>query len=38
MVYRGKPYTILTLIWDLFMLAITGGLWIVWIIIRETRR
>lgn len=36
--YCCKQYTILTLIWDLFMLCITGGLWFFWILIREHNR
>ncbi len=32
-----KKYKIRNFIWDLFMLGITGGLWIIWIFIREMR-
>lgn len=34
---RRKPYTFRTVIWDLFWLLVTGGLWAVWMILRELR-
>lgn len=33
-----KQYTIFTFLWDLFMCSITGGLWIIYIAIRQARR
>jgi hypothetical protein len=33
-----KPYGFFSFLGDLFMLAITGGLWIIWIFVREMRR
>ena len=33
-----KPYRFRTLIWDIFMLCLTGGLWVFWIPIREISR
>lgn len=32
-----KRYGILNFIWDVFMVIITGGLWLIWIFIREMR-
>lgn len=34
---RRKRYTLLNFGFDLFMLFITAGIWILWIIIREWR-
>jgi len=33
-----KQYSFLNFMWDLFMLFVTGGLWIIWIIIRTISR
>ena len=32
-----KRYTIGSLIFDLIMVAVTGGAWLIWIFIREMR-
>ena len=32
-----KDYRVTNFLWDLFMCAITGGLWLIWIFIREMR-
>jgi hypothetical protein len=37
-VYRHKPYSCLGFLGDCFMTLITGGLWLVWIFVREMRR
>lgn len=34
---RSKPYGLLKFIGDLIMIGLTGGLWLVWIIVREVR-
>lgn len=34
---RRKPYTILGFIFDLVMVVVTGGLWLIWIFVREMR-
>lgn len=33
-----RRYGCLSFIGDCFMLAITGGLWLIWIFVREARR
>lgn len=33
-----KPYGCLGFLGDVFMLIITGGLWLIWIFVREMRR
>lgn len=33
-----KPYGCLGFLGDLFMIALTGGLWLIWIFVREMRR
>lgn len=33
-----KGYGLFNLVFDLIMLGLTGGLWFIWIIIREIRR
>jgi hypothetical protein len=34
----GRPrYSFLSFIGDLIMIALTGGLWLVWIFVREMR-
>lgn len=32
-----KPYGFWAFMFDLFMVAITGGLWLIWIFVREMR-
>lgn len=32
-----KRYGILNFIWDVFLVILTGGLWLIWIFIREMR-
>lgn len=34
---KRRPYGCMHFLWDLFMIAITGGLWLIWIFIREMR-
>ena len=34
---RSKPYGPLKFLADLIMTGLTGGLWLVWVIIRELR-
>lgn len=34
---RSKPYGLFKFIGDLILIGLTGGLWIVWIIVREIR-
>lgn len=34
---RKKRYTFLSFIGDVIMIAITGGLWLIWIFAREMR-
>ena len=33
-----RKYGILNFLWDCFMIFITGGLWLIWIFVREMRR
>lgn len=33
-----RHYGILNFLFDCFMFSITGGLWLIWIFIREMRR
>ena len=33
-----RKYGILAFLFDLFMFFITGGLWLIWIFVREMRR
>lgn len=33
-----KKYGVLNFLFDLFMTSITGGLWLLWIILRYLRR
>jgi hypothetical protein len=33
-----KPYGALSFLGDVFMFTITGGLWLIWIFVRESRR
>ena len=32
-----KRYTIFNFIWDIILSSVTGGVWLVWIFIREMR-
>jgi hypothetical protein len=32
-----KPYGALSFLGDVFMFMITGGLWLIWIFVRESR-
>lgn len=32
-----KKYKLRSFIFDLFMIGITGGLWLIWIFVREMR-
>jgi hypothetical protein len=34
---RRGSYGIFSFIFDLFMVVITGGLWLIWIFVREMR-
>jgi len=37
--YRAhKSYSCMGFLWDLFLVTITGGLWLIWIFVREMRR
>lgn len=33
-IYTKRPYGLKHFLFDLFMIAITGGLWLIWMIIR----
>lgn len=33
-----KPYGCMSFIWDALLTALTGGLWLIWIFVREMRR
>jgi hypothetical protein len=33
-----KPYGVLGFLGDVFMTILTGGLWLIWIFVREMRR
>lgn len=33
-----KPYGCLSFLFDIIMIVLTGGLWLVWIFVREMRR
>jgi hypothetical protein len=37
-VERRKPYGCLSFIFDCVMVVITGGLWLIWIFVREMRK
>lgn len=37
-VNRRRKYKLVNFLFDCFMVAITGGLWIIWIFVREMRR
>lgn len=32
-----RRYGLLNFLFDIFMIAITGGLWLIWIFVREMR-
>jgi len=32
-----RPYGVFRFLFDIFMIVITGGLWLIWIFIREMR-
>jgi hypothetical protein len=34
---RSKPYGLFKFLGDLIMTGITGGIWLVWVIVREIR-
>jgi len=33
-----RKYTLFSFIFDCFMIVLTGGLWLIWIFVREMRR
>lgn len=33
-----KPYSCMGFLFDIFMVFLTGGLWLIWIFVREMRR
>ena len=35
---KNEPYGCSSFLLDLFLIAVTGGLWLIWIIIRELRK
>lgn len=35
---KRKKYTVLSFVFDIALCVITGGLWLIWIFIREMRR
>lgn len=37
-VYDNRPYGFWAFVGDAFMTVLTGGLWVIWIIVREMRR
>jgi hypothetical protein len=36
-IVRKKPYGCMSFIFDVLMTVITGGLWLIWIFVREMR-
>jgi hypothetical protein len=36
--YKMRRYGCLSFLFDAFMVVITGGLWLIWIFVREMRR
>lgn len=36
--YQSRQYGFWNFVLDLFMVSITGGIWLIWIFIREMRR
>jgi hypothetical protein len=37
-VEKRRQYGCFSFIWDVFMVTITCGLWLIWIFVREMRR
>jgi hypothetical protein len=37
MMSRRKKYTLLSFLFDLLLVFVTGGLWLIWIFVREIR-
>ena len=42
-VYRSeykvvKPYGIFSFLWDCILTVVTGGLWLIWVFVREMRK
>jgi len=37
-IVERKPYGCMSFLFDVFMIMITGGLWLVWIFVREMRK
>lgn len=35
---KQKSYGLLDLLFDFFMIALTSGLWLIWVFFREMRR
>jgi hypothetical protein len=35
---KHKPYGVLSFLGDAFLTCVTGGLWLIWIFVREMRR
>lgn len=35
--YPRRRYTLFNFLFDILMLIITGGLWVIWIFVREMR-
>lgn len=35
---KRKQYGCLSFLWDAFMVCATGGLWFIWIFVREMRK
>lgn len=35
---RKKKYTLFSLLFDVIMLCLTAGFWLIWIFVREMRR
>jgi len=34
---KKRKYTLLRFIWDLLLVVLTGGAWLIWIFVREMR-
>ena len=37
-IMSGNNYGCLSFLFDIFMVCITGGLWLIWIFVREMRK
>lgn len=37
-VKRGRRYGLFNFLFDVILVCITGGLWLIWIFVREMRR